>query len=69
MMHLLLDTAQDKFAAAARHRAAGQGIWAWPRAMTLSILASSGWNYPSATPPAPWRQTQARAIIAALIGP
>jgi hypothetical protein len=31
MMHLLPDTTQDKFAATARHRAAGQGIWAWPR--------------------------------------
>ena len=34
MMHLLLDTTQDRFAAAARHLAAEQGIWAWPTAMT-----------------------------------
>jgi threonine aldolase len=34
MMHLLLDTTQDRFAAAARHLAAEQGIWAWPNAMT-----------------------------------
>ncbi|HYB86696.1 MAG TPA: beta-eliminating lyase-related protein [Streptosporangiaceae bacterium] len=34
MMHLLLDTTQDKFAAAARHLAVEQGIWAWPTAMT-----------------------------------
>ncbi len=33
MMHLLLDTAPDKFAAAARRLAAEQGIWAWPKAM------------------------------------
>jgi len=34
MMHLLLDTTQDRFAAAVRHLAAEQGIWAWPKAMT-----------------------------------
>jgi threonine aldolase len=33
MMHLLLDTTQDSFAAAARHLAAGQRIWAWPKAI------------------------------------
>jgi threonine aldolase len=33
MMHLLLGTTQDKFAAAARHLAAEQGIWVWPKAM------------------------------------
>ena len=34
MMHLLLGTTQDRFAAASRHMAAEQGIWAWPKAMT-----------------------------------
>ena len=34
MMHLLLDTTPDRFAAAARHMAAEQGIWVWPKAMT-----------------------------------
>jgi threonine aldolase len=34
MMHLLLQTTQDRFAAAARELATGQGIWAWPRAAT-----------------------------------
>jgi threonine aldolase len=34
MMHLLLDTTQDRFAAAVRHLAAERGIWAWPQAMT-----------------------------------
>jgi hypothetical protein len=33
MMHLLLNTTQDSYTAAARHLAAGQGIWAWPKAM------------------------------------
>jgi len=34
MMHLLLNTTQDKFAAAARSLAADKGIWTWPKAMT-----------------------------------
>jgi threonine aldolase len=34
MMHLLLDTTPDRFAAAVRQLAAEQGIWAWPQAMT-----------------------------------
>jgi threonine aldolase len=34
MMHLLLNTTQGSFAAAARRLAAGQRIWAWPKAMT-----------------------------------
>jgi hypothetical protein len=34
MMHLLLATTQDGFAAAARRLAAEQQIWAWPEAMT-----------------------------------
>jgi threonine aldolase len=32
MMHLLLNTTQDRFTAAARRLAAEQGIWAWPQA-------------------------------------
>jgi hypothetical protein len=34
MMHVLLATTQDGFAAAARKLAAEQRIWAWPKAMT-----------------------------------
>ena len=33
MMHLLLATSQDGFAAAATRIAAKDGIWTWPRAM------------------------------------
>jgi threonine aldolase len=33
MMHLLLNTTQDSYTAAARHLAADQGIWTWPKAM------------------------------------
>jgi threonine aldolase len=36
MMHLLLTTTQDGFAAAARKLAAEQRIWVWPSAMTTS---------------------------------
>jgi threonine aldolase len=36
MMHLLLDTTQDGFAAAARKLAEEQRIWTWPKAMTTS---------------------------------
>jgi threonine aldolase len=34
MMHLLLETTQDRYAAAARELATGQRIWTWPQAMT-----------------------------------
>jgi threonine aldolase len=34
MMHLLLETTQDRFTAAARELATRQGIWAWPQAGT-----------------------------------
>ena len=34
MMHLLLDTTRDGYAAAARRLAEEQGIWVWPQAMT-----------------------------------
>ena len=33
MMHLLLSTTQERFAAAARRLAAEQGVWTWPQAM------------------------------------
>jgi hypothetical protein len=36
MMHLLLGTTADRFAAAARALAADQRIWAWPQAMTTA---------------------------------
>ena len=57
MMHLLLNTTQDRFTAAARRLAAEQGIWAWPQAAPPSIPAFSGWSSPSATPPAHWSRT------------
>jgi threonine aldolase len=36
MMHLLLDTTQDGYAAAARRLAEERGIWVWPQAMTTA---------------------------------
>jgi hypothetical protein len=36
MMHLLLDTTQDGFAAAARRLAAEQQIWTWPNAVVTA---------------------------------
>jgi threonine aldolase len=67
MMHLLLNTTQDKFTAAARHLAAEQGIWAWPKAMTTidpgiqRVELSVGDATRTLTP------DQARDIIATLI--
>ena len=36
LMHLLLSTTPEGFAAAARRLAAGQHIWTWPQAMATS---------------------------------
>jgi threonine aldolase len=36
MMHLLLTTSQEGFAAAARRLATEQGVWTWPQAMTTT---------------------------------
>jgi threonine aldolase len=68
MMHLLLDTTQDKFAAAARHLAAEQGIWAWPTAMAtidpgIQRVELSVGDATCALEPG-----RVRDIIAALIG-
>jgi hypothetical protein len=36
MLHLLLDTTQDGFTAAARQLAVERRIWVWPKAMTTA---------------------------------
>jgi len=36
MMHLLLETTQGSFAAAARQLAVQQRIWVWPKAMATT---------------------------------
>ena len=68
MMHLLLSTTPERFAAAARRLAAEQRIWVWPTAMTTGDpgRAAAGailW----AVPPGRCNRTQVRDIIAALI--
>ena len=66
MMHLLLDTTQDGFAAAARRLAAEQQIWTWPNAVITAdpgvqrVELSVG-DATCALPP-----EQVRDIIAAL---
>jgi threonine aldolase len=68
MMHLLLNTTQDRFAAAARRLATEQGIWVWPNAMTTidpgvqRVELSVGDGTCSLEP------DRVRDIIAALIG-
>jgi hypothetical protein len=69
MMHLLLDTTQDRFAVAARHRAAGQGIWAWPKAMTTIDSGTQRVEPSAGDATCTLAPDQARAIIAALTGP
>ena len=68
MMHLLLDTTQDKFAAAARHLAAEQGIWAWPKAMTTLDPRVQRVELSVGDATCTLEPDQIRHIIAALIG-
>jgi hypothetical protein len=69
MMHLLLDTTQDGFTAAARRLAAEQQIWTWASAMVTAdpgvqrVELSVG-DATCALPP-----EQVRGIIAALAAP
>ena len=69
MMHLLLDTTQDKFAAAVRHLAAEQGIWTWPKAMTTIDPGIQRVELSVGDATCALEPDQARDIIAALIGP
>jgi hypothetical protein len=67
MMHLLLSTTPDRFAAAARRLAAEQRIWTWPTAMTtgdpaVQRVELSVGDATRTLPPA-----QVRDIIAALV--
>jgi hypothetical protein len=68
MMHLLLDTAPDKFAAAARHLAAEQGIWAWPNAMTTIDPHVQRVEFSVGDATCTLEPDRIRDIIAALIG-
>jgi threonine aldolase len=68
MMHLLLNTTQDRFTAAARHLAAGQGIWAWPKAMPTIDPGIQRVELSVGDATCALEPDQARDIIAALIG-
>ena len=68
MMHLLLNTTQDRFTAAARHLAAGQGIWAWPKAMPTIDPGIQRVELSVGDATCALEPDRVRAIIAALIG-
>ena len=68
MMHLLLDTTSDRFAAAARHMAAEQGIWVWPKAMTTIDPGVQRVELSIGDATCTLEPDRIRGIIAALIG-
>jgi threonine aldolase len=68
MMHLLLDTPQDKFAAAARQLATEQGIWAWPEAMATIDPGIQRVELSVGDATCTLEPDQVRDIITALIG-
>jgi threonine aldolase len=68
MMHLLLDTTQDRFAATARHMAAEQGIWVWPKAMTTIDPGTQRVELSVGDATCALEPDRIRDIIAALIG-
>jgi threonine aldolase len=69
MMHLLLDTTQDRFTAAARELATGPGIWTWPRAMPTTDPAVQRVELSVGDATCALRPEQIRDVIAALAGP
>ena len=68
MMHLVLDTTPDKFAAAAHHLAAEQGIWTWPQAMTTLDPRVQRVEFSIGDATCTLEPDRIRDIIAALIG-
>jgi threonine aldolase len=68
MLHLLLDTTQDRFTAAARRLAAEQGIWTWPTAMTTVDPGVQRVELSVGDATRALRPDQVRDIIAALAG-
>ena len=68
MMHLLLETEPDKFAAAAHHLAAEQGIWAWPKAMATIDPRVQRVEFSVGDATCTLEPDRIRDIIAALIG-
>jgi threonine aldolase len=68
MMHLLLNTTQDRFTAAARRLAAEQGIWAWPKAMPTIDPGIQRVELSVGDATCALEPDRVRDIIAALIG-
>jgi len=68
MMHLLLDTTRDEFAAAARHLATERGIWAWPEAMATIDPGVQRVELSVGDATCTLEPDQVRAIIATLAG-
>jgi threonine aldolase len=69
MMHLLLDTTQDGFTAAARRLALEQRIWTWPKAMTTGDPRVQRVELAVGDATRALRPDQVRDIITALIAP
>jgi threonine aldolase len=68
MMHLLLTTTQDRFAAAARKLAAEQRIWVWPKAMSTGDPGVQRVELSVGDATCALAPDQVRDIIAALTG-
>jgi threonine aldolase len=69
MMHLLLETTQDGFAAAARRLAAEQRIWTWPGAVVTADPGVQRVELSVGDATCALRPEQVRDIIAALAAP
>jgi threonine aldolase len=68
MMHLLLETTQDSFAAAARQLATQQRIWAWPKAMSTIDPRVQRVELPVGDATCMLAPDQVRDIVTALLG-
>ena len=66
MMHLMLATGPEDFAAAARRLAAEQGVWTWPRAMATADPGAASGAIGRRRAPAPWIPARSADLIAAL---
>jgi hypothetical protein len=68
MMHLLLNTTPDRFAAAARRLAAEQQIWTWPAAQTTGDPAVQRVELSVGDATRALSPAEVRDIVAALAG-
>jgi threonine aldolase len=69
MLHLLLNTTQDGFTAAARNLALQQRIWTWPKAMTTADPGVQRVELSVGDATCALSPDQVRDIVATLIGP